>query len=257
MNTAAFVVSYTNPSMNEGEVGTIGYFFSLNDALETASRVIKQRVAEWGWKHEPHAEWTTGYTPAINPNELGWYEKTFIGRNFRVYIHPITIQGEPAYLHQQGKLKMTETINALLIGRHTGAELPGVNVVEQRDVFWDMDKNECRAQWRELLDEVRYRPDNVNAIVLQNVPGILASVLATGRMADGDPVVGIVIQDSKPEMRREQRDFPFQQDHALMQAANAVKFANGRAEVEADFAELNLVVGCSIPQFKLHHIEWL
>lgn len=255
MNTAAFTASYTTPSMNEGELVTIGYFFSLNDALETASRVIEQRVAEWGWKHEPHAEWTTGYTPAISPNGLGWYEKTFIGGNFRVYIHPITIQGEPAYLHQQGEPKMTETINALLIGRHTDAELPGVNVVEQRDVFWDMDKDECRIQWHEIIREVKKR-DDVDAVVLQNVPGILASVLATGNVTS-DPRIGFVIQDSKPEMRREQRDFPFQQDDALMQAANAVKFANGRAEVETDFAELNLIVGCSTPQFKLHHIEWL
>lgn len=126
--------------------------------------------------------------------------------------------------------------NVILVGRHTPEGLPtDINIVEQKNILWSLDTNEIAKQWKELVQCAR---DKGCAILLQNVPGVLARVLLDEAWEYAPHAtqyrvpVGVII--SKPGERKAgvKKAFRFESTGDAAEAKSAVEFANSRAKTQ-------------------------
>lgn len=166
----------------------------------------------------------------------------------------------------------------LVVGRHgvdLGAEAEKYEVVANEAVTFALKREEVKSQVRDL--EAKATAADAQVILLQNVPGVLASALVSYATSDEDffrlsPVRwGIII--SVPGERQAgvvtEHEFPVDPDAAMgfafaqsaaMVAEAAVKAANGRAKTErieiGSKVTLRVTVD-PVAAFLFSHIEWL
>lgn len=164
------------------------------------------------------------------------------------------------------------TVKAILIGRH----IPDmgnteIEVIEQKNILWSTDLQECENQWDELWAEAREKQANV---LLQNVPGILGIALmkfaaTVGTYMGSGNRVGFII--SVPGERKAQVPLTVElTSNDKAEVEKLIKHANGRAKVEFGEEHLahNPALGVSewalpvtvtvdpVPEFIFSHIEW-
>jgi len=159
----------------------------------------------------------------------------------------------------------------ILIGRHLSDLPTDIEVIEQRNVTWALDAQECGKQWA-MLGREAY--DMEAALLLQNVPAVLAVAITRGeRLAVEyetiNPKWGVII--SVPGLRTAGvvTEYITAEPSLLVKA---LKDANGRAKVEivserrAEYdsesesaalisATVRLTVD-PVTEFKFDHIEW-
>jgi hypothetical protein len=137
---------------------------------------------------------------------------------------------------------MNEIKNVVIIGRHNGSHIEGINVVGQRNITWPTSFQECKDLFLGICAEVHAQnPENSN-VLLQNTPGILASVL----MGTLEIPCGVGILISVPG-ERESGKFVACNDEskaAVMAANPNVKWIDGGFVVDPPV------------KFQADHIEW-
>lgn len=133
-------------------------------------------------------------------------------------------------------------MKAILIGRHSG-EIPGVEVVEQRNIIWPATASEVKPMLAELFTAAT---DAGMALIFQNTPGQIAAALAhafqqkayddalynaelNSRPGDTIPKVGIVITKPGPRSAAARKVYPVPTGHTVM-FREAIRFANPNAK---------------------------
>jgi hypothetical protein len=143
--------------------------------------------------------------------------------------------------------------DVIVVGRHTNNVDMGVNIVDTHNITWSLDDNVLYWQWQALLQLARARKA---AVLLQNVPGVLAAMLVLHKPSD----VRIGIMASKPGERLANvtKDFSFHpaNEDARKQAIKAVEFANSRAVILEDEDGLRITLD-PISPYVFSHIKWI
>lgn len=159
----------------------------------------------------------------------------------------------------------------ILIGRHLSDLPTDIEVIEQRNVTWALDAQECGKQWA-MLGREAY--DMEAALLLQNVPAVLAVAITRGeRLAVEyetiNPKWGVIISVPGPRTAGVVTEYITAEPSLLVKA---LKDANGRAKVEivserrAEYnsesksaALISTTVRLTVDpvtEFKFDHIEW-
>jgi len=154
---------------------------------------------------------------------------------------------------------MTTTTNqelpkVILVGRHTPVGLDGlVEVVDQRNIIWSTDVDQCEQQLVDLFGGAR----KVGAKVLfQNVPGVLGAVF-TRRAGLLLHSAGIIVSVPNIEARETiKKTTTFSTAEDAQNAAAVADMANSRGKYTVDGCDLNVEVDGVMP-FKLDKIIWL
>jgi len=168
---------------------------------------------------------------------------------------------------------MSSKIKVILIGRHVSDLPANIEVIEQRNITWALDAQECGKQWA-MLGREAY--DLGAALLLQNVPGVLAvSIARSERLAveyetTHNPKWGVIVSVPGPRSAGVVTEYITAEPSLLVKA---LKDANGRARVEivserrAEYdsesesaalisATVRLTVD-PVAEFKFSHIEWM
>ena len=144
---------------------------------------------------------------------------------------------------------------AIVIGRHTG-EIPGIDIVEQKNVQFPARSNEVLPIIRELVDEAQA----VGAkLLLQNTPGQVAVAIALlkDERPVGPLVIGIVINTPGERLAGVEMNRDFTTLDNRLMAEEMVRFANPRVKVQLE-DDYSLTVTADPPmRFEYSHIEWL
>lgn len=185
---------------------------------------------------------------------------------------------------------MSSKIKVILIGRHVSDLPANIEVIEQRNITWALDAQECGKQWSVLGSEAY----NLGAaLLLQNVPGVLAvSIARNERLAveyetTHNPKWGVIVSVPGPRSAGVELSktfaipsdsnadwfqpaggtFGFSKFEGMEKAEQLVRHANGRAKIEKTVtldeysegersATLSVTVD-PIAEFKFSHIEWI
>jgi hypothetical protein len=148
-------------------------------------------------------------------------------------------------------------MKALLIGRHAG-EIPGIEIVEQRNVQFPPTAQKCRTALRELKDDALAL--GADALVFQAMPGQLAIALAqcsyTGQWL---PRIEIGIVISKPGSRPAAKTYDFSDRNPYVRASakRLAEFCNPNAKLEDDGSYTLRATVDQPMRFEFSHIEWL
>lgn len=145
-------------------------------------------------------------------------------------------------------------LKALVVGRHTG-EIPGIEIIEQRNVNFALDVKTVQQQLDELEAAAAERGC---VLVFQNIPGIVAAALL--RRSPLRVRAGVIIS-RQPAVRPASvsRTWDFEGD-GWTEAEEIVAFVNSRAqvggtEVTPYVAQVTVTVDPVI-KFEFDHIEW-
>lgn len=152
---------------------------------------------------------------------------------------------------------MDEKVKVILVGRHSAAEIPGLEVVETNNISWPATSSECTEVLGMLLANAKELGAHV---VLQAVPAQLAACVAAIAERDaysGDVRVWAIV--SKPGAREtgvpERWSFNDGQDSEI--AAKLAAKMNPNAKIEwIDGVTFNLTVDAPM-RFEFSHLEVL
>lgn len=160
-------------------------------------------------------------------------------------------------------------IKVILVGRHAGAEIPGVEIIEARNITWPNEAAAAVAALTELENEASRQGARV---LLQAVPGVLAAGLARSQWASGSQggpgsSIGVIVSKPGPRLTGVQRIFwthtggeDVQYDFSS-KLAEAIAFANPNAKVQTftseDSPRIVRVTVDPLMKFEFSHIEWL
>lgn len=163
---------------------------------------------------------------------------------------------------EAAKPMTTETLDVILVGRHTGPEMPGVRVVETRNIEWSLDPATLDKQVAELFAAARERGEDVR-VLFQNIPAVLFPALFFKR--DGETTFGVIVSKPGPRAAGVAKTFDFSplnmqgglpEDNLAQMGAEVARHANGRAKVEVNGAELTVTVDPVTP-FEFVRIDWV
>lgn len=152
--------------------------------------------------------------------------------------------------------------DAILVGRHASDDLP-YNIVEQRNVVFATDVNECKTQVEELFAAAH----EAEAVLLfQNIPGIVACAM-TQIAARNIPThlrgVGVIISKPGPrevgkEMKVEIPELFYANMNGpdakavYQRVKDAVAFVNPNAKIDGDKITVDAPM-----KFVFEKVEWL
>jgi hypothetical protein len=164
-----------------------------------------------------------------------------------------------------------------VIGRHTAAGLPQeYEVIGGEAVNFSLNRHDALSQYLEQKNKALAA--GAEALVLQNVPGILAAALML--LVDGDwglssgkLRVGVIVSKPGPRLANVVNVFNFLSEEDARAAAKAVAFANARAKIQIeqslipapegpDYADQQTgwnvkVTVDPVVAFEFDHIEWM
>jgi hypothetical protein len=146
-------------------------------------------------------------------------------------------------------------MKAILVGRHAG-DIPGVEVIEQRNITFALNVSEAFRQLEELLLDAHRAGAG---LLLQNTPGIIGAVLYKFApfLHGCETPLGVIISVPGERQAGIVREFNCDNPMDLNTIESAVKFANGRAAVASAGTYTISVTVDPVPQFAFSHIEWL
>lgn len=141
----------------------------------------------------------------------------------------------------------------ILVGRHTPVGMgQEIEVVAQENILWSLNAQECAKQWQNLVHQAQGKNA---AILLQNIPGILGIVML--RLVDyGMVKIGVIISVPGERKANAKKRFGFGDGYDAVEARDAIKYANARAQVEFVGNDIEVTVD-PVPEFVFSHIEWV
>lgn len=148
----------------------------------------------------------------------------------------------------------------IVVGRHIpnlGNEANNHEVVGIENVMFSLNREEAVTQLEGLMTTARNK--GAEAILLQNVPAILGAALLDEQIKAGGQLpfaIGLVISVPGPRQAGVVREFSLFCGWVAKRAAEAIKFANVRANTEVIGSTLKVTVD-PVPEFVFSHIEWL
>lgn len=153
--------------------------------------------------------------------------------------------------------------NVILVGRHAPEGLPSeINVIEQKNILWSLEPQEIENQWKELVKQAR---EEKCAILLQNVPGVLARVI-THEAADAAqyfakyPVsVGVIISQPGERKAGVRERFVFNEASDADEFVRGIKHTNSRVKIDDEDGKSNTIFVTVDPvtPFEFVRIEWM
>ena len=149
-------------------------------------------------------------------------------------------------------------MKAILVGRHAPEGMSDIEIVDQKNITWSTNLSECIRQWIFLLADAN---EAKAAILLQNVPGTLASALVYLACGDGNVTahgpeqVGIIISKPGPREAGKTATFQFCNQDDCIEACNAIAFVNPNARIGPGM-QPDITVDPPA-KFIFDHIEWL
>lgn len=144
----------------------------------------------------------------------------------------------------------------LIVGRHTpdfGGRASEFEVVGQENVMFPTDKTGCLAALKELETKAAALEA---AVLLQNVPAVLACALIELVRSGVTTKIGVIVSVPGPRQANLERTWEFASYPDAMATAAAITFANARAKTEVNGSTLKVVVD-PVAQFVFSHVEWL
>jgi len=214
-------------------------------SISTPTNVLMPLSTEWigtGLDHDAGVEAVSAALTALGWTEIARQGGTGDGGDTHYANTTLTFRGR------------RPPVRGIVVGRHAG-DIPGVEIVESRNIEWSLDPIELGAQWRELENAAMAAKA---AVVLQNVPGVLAGYLML--MAHHEhirPNVYVVISRPGPRQAGISRTWVVSDDpyiaHAGQSAAEqaatvagVAAFANGRAKVTTDLEDHRATVTVTV-----------
>jgi hypothetical protein len=151
---------------------------------------------------------------------------------------------------------MTAQNKVILVGRHV-SDLPSeIEVISQENILWSLNREEAVSQLRALSDKAQ--AENAK-ILLQNVPGVLASAMMWLASFGGGTMpivgVGVIISVPGPRLAGVSKAFVTEFGPDADVVAQAASFANGRAKTAVVDNSVTVTVD-PVSEFKFSHIEW-
>lgn len=147
-------------------------------------------------------------------------------------------------------------MKAIVIGRHAG-EIPGIEVIEQRNIQFPARSVDVLPVLQKLVDEAQAAGAK---LLLQNTPGQVAVALSW-MSTNGLLGIGIVINTPGERLAGVKRKFVMDNSQSANEAEKAVKFANPRASVgfgDSTALTVDMTVTVDPPmRFEFSHIEWM
>lgn len=157
----------------------------------------------------------------------------------------------------------------IVIGRHSpdlGSDAKKFEIVECKNVTFALEFDGCYRQFSQIMAEA----DAAKCLVLlQNVPGVLAKVIAVmaaraavwnypGVSPESKLGIGIIIAVPGPRLSGVSMTRHFEAG-AEDAAADLVKHANARAKIKTEYCDYSAVTVTVDPvaPFFYSHIEWL
>lgn len=229
------------------------------DLEELESELIEQILNGLRtYQAENPTEISQGVTPLDEPSESAAVEIQKLVKEIN--------EGVAARKEAEAAAQLAEAnqkIRVILVGRHA-SELPeDIEVVAQENILWATDEEECRKQFKDL--HTRAREQGVK-ILLQNVPGVLATALVDEAIWAGNNYasairVGVIISVPGPRVAAQVKEYKLLAEDAD-DVAEAIRFANGRAKVEIEStANIGLVTVRvtvdPVSPFVFSHIVWM
>lgn len=143
---------------------------------------------------------------------------------------------------------------AILVGRHTNTHDMGFEIIDQKNILWSTDVNQCMTQLKQLIKEAQAA--NVS-VLLQNTPAILSVAIARLMPENPNdwPPLGVIVSVVFERKSNQVGKFNFIEYDDVLTATEAVKSANSRAKIETEGFSVTITVD-PVPEFSFSHIEW-
>lgn len=156
-------------------------------------------------------------------------------------------------MNNQPSTENTETFTAILVGRHTPDGLPdGIQIVGQENILWSLDSEEIRTQMTDLIAKAE---EAGAKILLQNIPGVLAPVLA--EVSPQHPgLIGVIVSQPGPRKPDEVITRVYSTEAEAAAAYGILIETNGRSQPELRGTDVTYRHSYA-PAFEFVRVEWI
>lgn len=146
-------------------------------------------------------------------------------------------------------------MKVLIVGRHA-PDLGDtqVKILGQENIQFSLTAAEVDVQLVDLL--AKASEVGAEAVLLQNVPAVLAGALIRRQGDFAGVRLGVIISVPGPREAGVQKSYKLFSGWVAKRAAEAVQFANNRAQVSVEGNTLSVTVD-PVAKFQFSHIEWL